>query len=109
MRFKYPTPGRVLSRIHEIVSKDQETPPVLTVGYLSDMMIIRANQPVLPVQKIIDNLQSKFPTANVEGGGHEMAGSIRFVNAHRDELIEEVKNMLRNIDNPASSDDDGDL
>lgn len=98
MRFKYPTPGRVLSKIHELVSQEHEVSPVLTIGYLSDMMIIRANQPVLPVQKIIDILQSKFPTANVEGGGHEMAGSIRFVSAHKDELIEEIKNMLKGVD-----------
>lgn len=98
MRFTYPTPGNVLSRIHEIVKKDNEESPVLTIGYLTDMFIVRASQPVLPVQKIINHLQEKFPTANVDGGGHEMAGAIRFVSAHRDELLEEVKQMVSKIE-----------
>lgn len=94
MRFTYPGPGSVLSRIHEIVAKENESSPTLTIGYLTDMMIVRASQPVLPVQKIIEHLQAKFPTANVDGGGHEMAGAIRFIGAHRDELLEEVKGLV---------------
>ena len=96
MRFTFPAPGAVLSRIHEIAAAEHSTVPSLTVGMIEDMFIIRANKPVLPVQKIIDSLQAKFPTANVDGGGHEMAGAIRFVSAHRDELLEEIKNILKN-------------
>lgn len=95
MRFTFPAPGAVLSRIHEIAAAEKTTIPSLTVGMIEDMFIIRANKPILPVQKIIDSLQAKFPTANVDGGGHEMAGAIRFVSAHRDELLEEIKNILK--------------
>lgn len=98
MRFSYPPPGNVLSRIHEIVNKDyDENLPIITIGYLTDMFIVRASQPILPVQKIIEKLQTDFPTANVDGGGHEMAGAIRFVSAHRDELLEGVKNMFKEL------------
>lgn len=100
MRFTFPAPGGVLSRIHEITASQYETNPVLTIGYLSDMIIVRATHPVLPVQNIIDNLQAKFPSANVDGGGHEMAGAIRFVNAHRDEILEEVKEMVKGLELP---------
>ena len=96
MRFTYPAPGAVLSRIHEIVAAENNTLPSLTIGITEDMFIVRANKPVLPVQKIIDTLQAKFPAANVDGGGHEMAGAIRFVSAHKDELLEEIKNTLKN-------------
>lgn len=105
MRFTYPGPGSVLSRIHEIVAKENESTPALTIGYLTDMMIVRASHPVLPVQKIIDHLQAKFPTANVEGGGHEMAGAIRFIGAHRDELMEEVKNMIGEIEQKSETEE----
>ena len=60
------------------------------------MFIIRANQKVLPVQEIIDTLSQKYPEANVEGGGHEMAGAIRFIAAHSDKLLEEIKSILKN-------------
>lgn len=94
MRFTYPTPGNVLSRIHEIVNKEHTDSTVLTIGYMADMFIVRASEPVLPVQKIIEHLQEKFPSANVDGGGHEMAGAIRFVTAHKEELLEEIKSLL---------------
>jgi RecJ-like exonuclease len=71
--------------------------PALTIGCVEDMMIVRANKPILPVQTIIKNLKEKYPNANVDGGGHEMAGAIRFVAAHRDELLEEVKNMVKGL------------
>lgn len=96
MRFTYPAPGAVLSRIHEIAAKENETLPSLTIGEVEDMFIVRANKPVLPVQEIIDTLQTKYPYANVDGGGHEMAGAIRFVAAHKETLMEEIKNILRN-------------
>jgi len=53
---------------------------------------------VLPVQKIISNLQKDLPEANVDGGGHEMAGTIKFVPAHLTTIIEKIKDMLRNLD-----------
>ncbi|MFZ5424536.1 MAG: DHH family phosphoesterase [Patescibacteria group bacterium] len=100
MRFTFPAPGGVLSRIHEIVNSNNESSPVLTMGYLSDMIIVRANQPILPVQVIIDHLKEKFPAANVDGGGHEMAGAIKFVSAHQEEILEEIKEMLKGVTLP---------
>jgi len=96
MRFTFPAPGAVLSRIHEVVASEKISIPCLTIGIVEDMFIVRANQKILPVQEIIDHLQNKFPEANVDGGGHEMAGAIRFVSAHSDKLLEEIKNMLKN-------------
>ena len=95
MRFTYPAPGSVISRVHEITAAEFPNSPVLTLGYMSDMIIIRANKPVLPVGTILEKLKEKFPNANVDGGGHEMAGTIRFVTAHRDNLLEEIKSMVK--------------
>jgi RecJ-like exonuclease len=98
LRFTYPTPGKVIGMIHDKVAEGKENAPVLSIGYLSDMIIIRATKPVLPVQKIISNLQKDLPEANVDGGGHEMAGTIKFVPAHLTTIIEKIKDMLRNLD-----------
>lgn len=98
MRFTFPAPGGVLSRIHEIVVSEHGTTPVLTIGYVEDMVIVRANKPMLPVQLIIEDLKEKFPSANVDGGGHEMAGAIRFVAAHRDEILTEIRSLVFQIE-----------
>ena len=97
MRFTYPNPGKVIGMIHDTVAQEHPSRDVLSIGYLSDMLIVRATKPVLPVATMIKNLQEKFPEANVDGGGHECAGAIKFVSAHRDVILEEVKTMLKEL------------
>ncbi|MFT4326399.1 MAG: hypothetical protein ACMXYK_02770, partial [Candidatus Woesearchaeota archaeon] len=97
MRFTYPTAGRVIGAIHDRVAESHSTLPVLTIGYVSDMVIVRATQPVLPVETMIKNLQKALPGANVDGGGHECAGTLKFVNAHLQEVIENIKQQVKDI------------
>lgn len=95
LRFTYPTPGKVTGMIHDKVALGKDSVPVLTAGYVSDMIIIRATKPILPVQEIISKLQKEIPEANVDGGGHEMAGTIKFVPAHLTTILEKIKDMLK--------------
>ncbi|MGV8169169.1 MAG: DHH family phosphoesterase [Candidatus Nanoarchaeia archaeon] len=97
LRFTYPTPGKVIGMIHDKVAEGKENAAVLSIGYVSDMIIIRATKPVLPVQKIISTLQKELPEANVDGGGHECAGTIKFVPAHLTTIIEKIKGMLKEV------------
>jgi RecJ-like exonuclease len=96
MRFTYPTPGKVISMIHDHISKHSDL-PTLTIGHLSDMVIVRANQPVLPVHTIMARLQKDMPNANVDGGGHEMAGTLKFVPAHLDAILQSIKQQVKEI------------
>lgn len=97
MKFTYPSPGLVISRVQEITSAENEAKTVITLGVMPDAIIIRASKAILPVQTIIDRLKEKYPNANVEGGGHEKAGTIRFVEAFADIILEEIKDMLRGL------------
>ncbi len=97
IRFKYPAPGKVLSAIHDIIATEKETLPVITLGCLSDMIIFRATKPVLPVQKIIKKLKKDLPNANVDGGGHEQAGAIKFVSAHFTDVLENIKQQVKDL------------
>jgi len=96
VRFKYPAPGKVVGMIHDIVSAEKEMPHI-TIGYLSDMIIVRATKPVLPIEKIIKRLKKDLPAANVNGGGHECAGSIKFVPAHLTAILENFKNQIKEL------------
>ncbi|MFA5080800.1 MAG: hypothetical protein WC472_04250 [Candidatus Paceibacterota bacterium] len=98
MKFKYPTPGKVVGMIHDVAVIDRESSPVITIGYLSDMIIVRANKPVLPVDNIITRLKKDLPNSQVEGGGHECAGAIKFIPAHLNDIIENIKNQINELD-----------
>jgi len=97
LRFTYPSAGKVIGLIHDKVAEGKESVPVLTIGLVSDMMIIRATRPILPVQRIIDLIKEKLPEANADGGGHECAGTVKFVPAHMDAVLQIVKDELHKI------------
>ena len=63
MRFTYPAPGQVISRVQEIVQAQNIPNITMTLGYGEDMIIVRASEPILPIQTIIENLTKKFPNA----------------------------------------------
>ena len=97
VRFKYPTPGKVVGMIHDLVAVGKENVPVITIGYLSDMIILRATKPVLPIEKIMKTLKHDIPHANVDGGGHECAGAIKFVSAHLEAVLENIKEQIKKL------------
>ncbi|MFH1575502.1 MAG: DHH family phosphoesterase [Candidatus Nealsonbacteria bacterium] len=98
MRFSYPNPGKIVGMIHDSVAVGKDNMPVMTLGYLSDSVIIRATQPILPVQTIIDRIKKDIPYSHIGGGGHEKAGTIRFTPAHLDAVLEKIKEQVRELD-----------
>jgi len=97
IRFKYPAPGKVLSAIHDVIATEKETLPVITLGCLSDMIILRATKPILPISKIVKKLKRDLPNASVDGGGHECAGAIKFVSAHLTDVLENIKQQVKDL------------
>jgi archaea-specific RecJ-like exonuclease len=98
LRFTYPSAGKVIGLIHDKVAVGNENVPVISLGCVSDMIIVRATKPILPVQRIIELIQQKLPEANADGGGHEMAGTIKFVPAHMDAVLQIIKDELHKIE-----------
>ncbi len=97
MRFKYPNPGKIVGMIHDTVSVGKEHMPIITLGYLSDMIIVRATKPVLPVPKMIARVKKDIPRSHIEGGGHECAGAMKFVPAHLNDILENLKNQVKEL------------
>jgi RecJ-like exonuclease len=98
LRFTYPSAGKVIGLIHDKVAVGKENTAVISLGCVSDMIIVRATKPILPVQKIIDLIKEKLPEANADGGGHECAGTIKFVPAHMDAVLQIIKDELHKIE-----------
>jgi RecJ-like exonuclease len=97
MKFKFPNPGRVVSMIHDTVAEGKENLPAITLGYLPDMIILRASKPVLPLSNIIKKLKHDLPYSHLEGGGHECAGTFKFTPAHLTDVLENVKKQVEGL------------
>jgi RecJ-like exonuclease len=69
---------------------------VYVLGVADDMIVLRvsATEVGFNLNKLISALREKMPFASVSGGGHERAGTIKFVAAAKDEVVEFVKRYI---------------
>ncbi len=95
-RGKYPTPGKILGMVHDYLVDEKTPQPVLSLGYFSDGVIIRATHPVLPVPSLLVKLKEKLSEANVDGGGHEQAGSLKFLPAYCKKVKKFIRTEIQN-------------
>jgi len=84
-KFTYPAPGKTCGFIHDtVVGKHGEDKPIITLAYGPDFSVIRATDAVNEIygfnlNTIILKLADEIPEAGIDGGGHECAGSLKFV------------------------------
>jgi len=84
-KFTYPAPGKTTGYVHDtMVKKYGEENPIITLSYGPDFGVIRATDAVNEIfgfnlNTIITKLVDEIPEAGIDGGGHECAGSLKFV------------------------------
>ncbi len=98
-RFEYPPPGKLTGMLHDL--KAQEAEKAVTIGYGRDFAILRATSEVqkmgLNLNRIVEELQKELPAAGVDGGGHEVAGSIKFVEGYRKAVLERLAERIARL------------
>lgn len=92
-KFTFPAPGKTCGFVHDKYVKELgEETPIITLSYGPDFGVIRATEVInkkfgFNLNKIIWKLQDKIPEAGIDGGGHEVAGSIKFVEGLSKEVL----------------------
>jgi archaea-specific RecJ-like exonuclease len=92
-KFTYPAPGKTCGFVHDqLVQKHGEEQPIVTLAYGPDFGVIRATDAVNEIfgfnlNQIIQKLVDEIPAAGVDGGGHECAGSLKFVEGLSKEVL----------------------
>lgn len=91
---KYPSAGKATGMLHDSVSRESDK-PVITLSLGRDFMTIRANKAEgFNVHDVISRLREKIPHGFIDGGGHEFAGTVKFIEAARNEVMEIVNEYL---------------
>ncbi len=87
----FPPRGKTTGMLHDWL-KTQYKKPVITLGYTKTSICFRCSSEIqgFDVNEIIRSLQKKFPDAQVEGGGHRVAGSLNFIEAASEEIFKEI-------------------
>lgn len=90
---EYPAAGKATGLLFDYLKKIQQK-PVIVFGYGGDFITIRSSYNQFDVNAFVKELQQKFLYALVSGGGHEVAGSVRFVEAAQKEILEYCKKWM---------------
>jgi RecJ-like exonuclease len=104
-KFTFPAPGKTCGYVHDqMVQKYGEDRPIITLAYGPDFGVIRATDAVnelfgFNLNTIILKLMEEIPEAGVDGGGHECAGSLKFVEGLSKEVLQAFASEVLNLGN----------
>jgi RecJ-like exonuclease len=96
-RGQFPAIGKVVGMTHDSLKQENPGKPIISMGLGPDFITLRmTDEADFKVGEIVKMLQEKVPYGNVDGGGHEHAGSLKFLEAAREEIHSIVFALLRN-------------
>jgi len=97
LRGDYFSLGKLAGILH---GSNATIKPRITVIHGDSMLVFRVDQKEFDgfdVNKIVKELKSALPHARISGGGHAVAGSIRFVAAAKEEVLETIASLVKNL------------
>ncbi|MFX0013100.1 MAG: zinc finger domain-containing protein [Promethearchaeota archaeon] len=106
-RFDYPPPGKITGSLFDHLAKKDLESPLVTIGLGPDFAIFRSQNVQLDFPKLVSNCSKKLPKAGIEGGGHELVGSMKFIIGAHDEITELLREMLSLIETPIKKRNEG--
>ncbi|MBT4352638.1 hypothetical protein HOD20_08955 [archaeon] len=90
-RSYFPTTSKVTSYFHKKIEG-----PKITLGILDDSISFRLGDvKYLTLHLLISYLKEKLPYAQIDGGGHIFAGTIRFAKGAKEDVLEESKKFIK--------------
>ncbi|MHA1989522.1 MAG: hypothetical protein ACW981_05100 [Candidatus Hodarchaeales archaeon] len=90
-RTSYPTPSKTTEIIHERFVSDHQDKIVITLGIGHDYILIHSSGVKLDLNKIIDNIKGKIPSAGViQGSGHGRIGFVRCFAPFKKDVVEHL-------------------
>lgn len=90
---EFPAFGKITGLVSNWLNENHEKAYVL--GVAKDMIVLRVSKSeAFNLNDLVSALKEKMPHALVSGGGHERAGTIKFVCAAKGEVLEFVKEYI---------------
>ncbi len=102
-KFTFPAPGKTCGFVHDHVIKELgEDKPIVTLGHGPDFGVFRATDAVneefgFNVNDIVATMIERVPSAGIDGGGHECAGSIKYIEGLGEEVLYKVVEEIQSL------------
>ncbi len=92
LRGDFPSRGKVIGIAHRLFEG-----PRVTIGYGSDFVSFRVEDVPFKITEIKSLLKEKLPCGAVSGGGHDYAGTLRFLPIVKNEVVEIVIDYIKQL------------
>ncbi len=86
-KFTFPPPGKTSGEVHDRLCLKYDRKPVVTIGYGPDFAVLRSRGVLMNIPQMVRELNAEIPSGGVNGGGHLVVGSIKFVSGMRKEVL----------------------
>jgi RecJ-like exonuclease len=96
-KFTFPPPGKTSGEIHDRICQETDD-PVVTLGYGPDFAVIRSRGAGMNIPRMVRELREELTGAGVNGGGHLVVGSIKFVAGMRTEVLQRLAEMIGELE-----------
>lgn len=93
-KFTFPPPGKLTGEVHDRLKQKYDR--IVTIGYGPDFAVIRSEGVELDIPRIVKELREEI-VAGVDGGGHLVVGSIKFIQAKRKEVLARLAAKIGNL------------
>lgn len=96
-KFTFPPPGKTSGEVHDRMCQKLEDKPVVTIGYGPDFAVIRSKNVLMNIPQMVRELHDEIKGAGVNGGGHLVVGSIKFVEGMRTEVLTKLVEKVGSV------------
>jgi len=86
-RFTFPPPGKMSGEVHDRLCTRYQGEPLVTIGVGPDFAVLRSRGVLMNIPRMVRELREEIAGGGVNGGGHLVVGSIKFVEGMRDEVL----------------------
>ncbi len=67
---------------------------IVTLGYGPDFTVLRSRGVLMNIPQMVRELQEEIPEASINGGGHLVVGSIKFVDGLRTKVLAKLAEKI---------------
>ncbi|TGC07397.1 DHH family phosphoesterase [Methanolobus halotolerans] len=97
-KFTFPPPGKTSGEVHDRLCKKFEGKPVITLGFGPDFAVIRSKGVRMNIPQMVRELHEEVKGGGVNGGGHLVVGSIKFVEGMRTEVLSKLAEKVGSVE-----------
>ncbi|MCS7118570.1 MAG: DHH family phosphoesterase [Archaeoglobaceae archaeon] len=90
-KFEFPPPGKLTGEIHDRLKEKYSK--IVTIGFGPDFAVIRSEGVSIDIPKIVEEIRKEID-ACVDGGGHLVVGSIKFVQGKKKEVLAKLAGKI---------------